>query len=53
MQRAADHTGMEDIALSGVIGTLSYALDITEGQPPGHALRCSAPTTRQPSARRS
>jgi HD-GYP domain-containing protein (c-di-GMP phosphodiesterase class II) len=29
----------EDIALSGVIGALSYALDITEGQPPGHAVR--------------
>jgi putative nucleotidyltransferase with HDIG domain len=30
---------VQDIALSGVIGALSYALDITEGQPPGHALR--------------
>jgi putative nucleotidyltransferase with HDIG domain len=30
---------MEDIALSGVIGALSYALDIAEGQPPGHAVR--------------
>ncbi len=29
----------EDIALSGVIGALSYALDITEGQPPGHGVR--------------
>jgi putative nucleotidyltransferase with HDIG domain len=28
-----------DIALSEVIGSLSYALDIVEGQPPGHALR--------------
>ncbi len=28
-----------DIALSGVIGALSYALDITEGQPAGHAVR--------------
>ena len=30
---------MRDIALSEVVGSLSYALDITEGQPPGHALR--------------
>jgi HD-GYP domain-containing protein (c-di-GMP phosphodiesterase class II) len=30
---------MADIALSQVIGSLSYALDIVEGQPPGHALR--------------
>ena len=26
-------------ALSDVLGALSYALDITEGEPPGHALR--------------
>jgi HD-GYP domain-containing protein (c-di-GMP phosphodiesterase class II) len=30
---------MADFALSGVIGALSYALDVTEGQPPGHSLR--------------
>ena len=30
---------MAQIALSGVIGALSYALDIAEGQPPGHAVR--------------
>ena len=30
---------MTSIALSGVIGALSYALDIAEGQPPGHAVR--------------
>jgi hypothetical protein len=30
---------MADIALSRVIGALSYALDLTEGQPPGHGLR--------------
>ncbi len=30
---------MGEIALSGVIGSLSYALDIAEGQPPGHAVR--------------
>jgi putative nucleotidyltransferase with HDIG domain len=28
-----------EIALSGVIGSLSYALDIVEGQPAGHAVR--------------
>jgi putative nucleotidyltransferase with HDIG domain len=28
-----------EIALSGVIGSLSYALDIAEGQPQGHAVR--------------
>jgi len=28
-----------EIALSEVIGGLSYALDITEGEPPGHAVR--------------
>jgi HD-GYP domain-containing protein (c-di-GMP phosphodiesterase class II) len=32
----------DDIALSGVISALSYALDITEGQPEGHALRSCA-----------
>lgn len=30
---------MTQIGLSGVIGSLSYALDIVEGQPPGHAVR--------------
>ncbi len=30
---------MTQIALSGVIGALSYALDVAEGQPPGHAIR--------------
>jgi putative nucleotidyltransferase with HDIG domain len=30
---------MERIELSRVIGALSYALDIAEGQPPGHAVR--------------
>ena len=27
------------VALSEVLGALSYALDITEGEPPGHAVR--------------
>ncbi len=29
------------LRLSEVIGALSYALDLTEGQPPGHSLRCA------------
>jgi hypothetical protein len=29
----------ERVALSEVLGALSYALDITEGEPPGHAVR--------------
>src|SRR5690606_34013832 len=28
------------LRLSEVIGALSYALDLTEGQPAGHSLRC-------------
>ncbi len=31
--------GMEDVRLSEVIGALSAALDVTEGQPAGHARR--------------
>jgi HD-GYP domain-containing protein (c-di-GMP phosphodiesterase class II) len=31
--------GTREIALSGLIGGLSYALDLTEGEPPGHAVR--------------
>jgi putative nucleotidyltransferase with HDIG domain len=30
------------VALSEVLGALSYALDITEGEPPGHAVRSLA-----------
>lgn len=29
-----------DLPLAKLIGALSYALDITEGQPPGHCVRC-------------
>lgn len=32
--------GSDTLWLSDVIGALSYALDLTEGQPPGHCLRC-------------
>lgn len=28
------------LKLSEIVGALSYALDITEGQPPGHCIRC-------------
>jgi HD-GYP domain-containing protein (c-di-GMP phosphodiesterase class II) len=31
----------ETMRMSEVIGALSYALDLTEGQPPGHGLRCA------------
>jgi HD-GYP domain-containing protein (c-di-GMP phosphodiesterase class II) len=30
------------VALSEVLGALSYALDMTEGEPPGHAVRTTA-----------
>ncbi|MDP1926884.1 MAG: HD domain-containing phosphohydrolase [Thiobacillus sp.] len=30
----------EEISLSSIIGALSYALDLTEGLPAGHSLRC-------------
>ena len=32
-------TGAQQLRLSDVISALTYALDITEGQPPGHAMR--------------
>lgn len=28
------------VSMSEIIGALSYALDLTEGQPPGHCIRC-------------
>jgi len=28
------------LSLSEILGAMSYALDLTEGQPPGHCLRC-------------
>lgn len=30
----------DDLRLSELIGALSHALDMTEGQPPGHCVRC-------------
>jgi hypothetical protein len=38
----ADPTDMSQVALGEVLGGLSYALDITEGEPPGHAVRTTA-----------
>ena len=35
-------TPTADVALSEVLGALSYALDLTEGQRPGHTLRACA-----------
>src|SRR3954451_14496495 len=31
--------GAGQVGLSEVIGAMSYALDVTEGEPPGHAIR--------------
>jgi HD-GYP domain-containing protein (c-di-GMP phosphodiesterase class II) len=31
---------MESLRLSELMGALSHALDITEGQPEGHCVRC-------------
>lgn len=33
-------TEVEELSLSAIIGSLSYALDLTEGLPAGHSLRC-------------
>ncbi|MDZ7805374.1 HD-GYP domain-containing protein [Thiohalophilus sp.] len=35
-----DYAPGEQLRLSEVIGALSYALDLTEGQPAGHCIRC-------------
>ena len=32
---------LSDITLSELLGALSHALDLTEGQPAGHCVRCS------------
>jgi len=32
---------MQDLKLSELIGALSHALDMTEGQPKGHCMRCA------------
>lgn len=33
--------GRQDMRLADIVGAVSYALDLTEGQPPGHCLRCT------------
>ena len=38
METTVPHAGA--LKLSELIASLSYALDITEGQPPGHCMRC-------------
>lgn len=35
-----DEIAVQNLKLSELMGALSYALDITEGQPPGHCVRC-------------
>jgi HD-GYP domain-containing protein (c-di-GMP phosphodiesterase class II) len=37
--RPADSRATESVRVSEVLGALSMALDLTEGQPPGHSLR--------------
>lgn len=39
MSAVAPFATRERLRLSEIIGALSYALDLTEGQPPGHCLR--------------
>ncbi|WP_455380968.1 HD-GYP domain-containing protein [Acidihalobacter prosperus] len=39
MESGQDHH-RRDLRMSEIIGALSYALDLTEGQAPGHCLRC-------------
>ena len=36
---APQYKGKDKLLLSEIIGSLSYALDLTEGLPPGHCLR--------------
>lgn len=36
----ASHDSIHELRLSELIGALSHALDMTEGQPPGHCVRC-------------
>lgn len=42
MQPPPPHDGLHDsVTLSELLGALSHALDLTEGQPAGHCVRCS------------
>lgn len=38
--REMGNSGGNELRMAEVLGALSYALDMTEGQPPGHCLRC-------------
>lgn len=40
MHYAAITTGTPTVGMAELVGAFSYALDITEGQPAGHSLRC-------------
>jgi len=40
LMKQSESTGSEHLNLSEVISALSYALDLTEGQPAGHCIRC-------------
>ena len=33
-------TGKQHLMSAEILGSLSHALDLTEGQPPGHCVRC-------------
>ncbi|HEV8034442.1 HD-GYP domain-containing protein [Yoonia sp.] len=37
---ACPHTPPRALRLGSLLGAMSYALDMTEGQPPGHCIRC-------------
>ncbi|RRQ21546.1 HD-GYP domain-containing protein [Thiohalobacter thiocyanaticus] len=39
-ERPVDTASVTRLQLSEVIAALTYALDLTEGQPPGHSIRC-------------
>src|SRR5215470_296332 len=39
-QDRGKETGTQEIRLAELLGALSHALDITEGQPTGHCVRC-------------
>jgi putative nucleotidyltransferase with HDIG domain len=38
--RRAGNDAMKSVRLAEILGALSRALDLTEGQPPGHCVRC-------------
>jgi putative nucleotidyltransferase with HDIG domain len=40
MARAADSPDPQSLRLAEIVSALSYALDLTDGQPAGHSVRC-------------